>query len=134
MEKALTKPQIPWSDALIETLFEVVILKKAHITPNGQQATKVWTEVNKVFYMQDAVKHLKPLHFAEDKFRKLCEKYNEVYRSTVQNKNYGNQSGKEGDLSKLFKLVQQVDYDLQVITYCRIQMLSTFDVLCRLLG
>ena len=90
MEKPLSKTQIPWSDELVETLLNVVILKKAHVTPNGPQATKVWTEVNKVFFMQDAVKHLKPTHFVESKSRKLREKYNEVYRLTIQSKSYDN--------------------------------------------
>ena len=40
MEKPLSKTQIPWSDELVETLLNVVILKKAHVTPNGPQGLK----------------------------------------------------------------------------------------------
>ena len=54
-------------------------------------------------------KHLKFDDKGEADYRKLKDHYRSVMLHVVQDIETGNQSGKEGDLSEMYKLVKKLD-------------------------
>jgi len=91
--------QIPWNEELETLLLHCVIVKGAHIC-GGKQVTQSWEAVNDMFFDQH---QLKDYQEAKTLNRKLRDKFNSLI-GTVQNDiDTGNQSGKDGDLSKLYE-------------------------------
>ncbi len=62
----------------------------------------------KWFYNNDIVLPYKEIHYKQGDFRKLREKFTNTLRDVTADIGEGNQSGKEGDLSKLYSLVKQI--------------------------
>lgn len=103
--------QLPWNEELETLLLHCVIVKGSHIC-GGKKVTQSWSEVNDMFYEQDLLADYREQHYAKGNVRKIRDKYKAVL-ATVQNDiDSGNQSGKEGELSKLYEHVRTINDEI----------------------
>lgn len=102
---------IPWNEELETLLLHCVIVKGAHIC-GGKKVTQTWGEVNEMFFNQDALKDSKEAHYTPGNFRKLRTKFQNVLTTVENDIATGNQSGKEGELSELYRNVQTISDDI----------------------
>jgi hypothetical protein len=100
------KTQMPWTDALDEILMHFVILHRAHIS---SKVSESWNAVNNSVWIQPEFATLKDVHFVPGSYRKIRDHYAKKIQEKIQsNIETGNQSGKEGDMSPLFKKVKRI--------------------------
>lgn len=97
--------QLPWTEPMVILLLTKVQTIGAHILPNKGEK---WSKVNVDFFKDDLMAEWKDVHYKANNHRKLLDKYNNVMSDVSNNMQTGNQSGKEGDLSELFKLVRDI--------------------------
>ena len=110
--KAKKTKRMTYTDSMIETLLTLVIATGAHLA-SGHKSTTKWAEVYNSFFLDKEVLPFKEAFYKVDPDgkvnpRNLRDKYNEIIVSVGKDKETGNQSGKEGDLSQTYKLVQQI--------------------------
>lgn len=97
--------QISWNEDLQTLLLHCVIVKGAHIGKDG-----AWNAVNDMFFDQPELADKKAQHYVkgEPGCRKLKDKMKRIIDSVQSNIDTGNQSGKSGDMSPLFRHVLQI--------------------------
>ena len=96
--------QIPWNEDLETSLFDCVIVKGAHIC-SGKKVTQTWSDVNDMFFNQAVLQDYRESRYRPDNFRKLRVKFQNVLTRVENDIATGNQSGKEGELSQLYRHV-----------------------------
>ena len=97
-----------YTETMVITILTLVIATGAHLA-SGAASTKKWAEVYTQFFLDKEVAPLKEAFYKVNKDnsvnpRNLRDKYTDVIASVTRDKETGNQSGKEGDLSELYKL------------------------------
>ena len=107
-------PQFPWDVKFETLLLSLVVSKGAHLW-SGKGILEKWTEFTKVFFEQDELIPYKGEHAREDEkpARKIRDKYNNLRDKIKKEMETGNQSGKSGDRSDLYKLVEQIENDIE---------------------
>jgi len=106
-----------YTDSMIETMLTLVVSTGAHLA-TGHKSTTKWADVYNMFFLDKEVIPLKEAFYKVDADgkvnpRNLRDKYNEVITSVTKDIETGsNQSGKEGDLSKTYKLVKQITEEI----------------------
>jgi hypothetical protein len=110
-------PNLPWSDSMVACLLGLVIYHSAHLAHKGN-ATERWGAVNTSFFAQPENMHFMATHYdaAGASARKLRTQCNKVVLSIEEDVMRGNQSGKTGDRSRVYKHVKQILDDRQVIS------------------
>ena len=103
-------PQLPWTDDMVCTLLNIVIVKGAHLA-SGKKVTEKWTEVLNEFYLQDDIIPFKSVHFKAGDFRKIRDKFKSVCDNSQKAMDSGNKSSKTGELSEIFTMCQQIKND-----------------------
>jgi hypothetical protein len=93
-------------------MLTLVTATGAHLA-SGHKSTTKWAEVYNYFFLDKEVLPFKEAFYKVDADwkvnpRNLRDKYNEIIASVGKDMETGNQSGKEGDLSQTYKLVQQI--------------------------
>jgi hypothetical protein len=104
-------PQIPWSEPLETLLLHCVIVKGAHVC-GGKKVTQSWNDVNDMFFQQSETAALKEPHYVSGNARKLRDKYKSLLENVQRDIESGNQSGKEGEQSDLYKHTQTIYNDI----------------------
>ena len=115
--KARKAKRMTYTDSMIETMLTLVIATGAHLA-SGHKSTTKWTEVYNSFFLDKEVLPFKEVFYkvypdGKVNPRNLRDKYNEIIVSVGKDKETGNQSGKEGDLSQTYKLVQQITDEME---------------------
>jgi hypothetical protein len=101
--------QIIWIAALLVLLLEIVIQVGAHIASGKNTAIK-WSEVHAIFFdSEECVQYKTEAFYKKDEYRKLKEKYDRVMKSIKEDISTGNQSGKSGEMSRVYELVQRIE-------------------------
>lgn len=100
--------QIPWDEAFETLLFDIVILKKAHVC-GRKSVTATWQAVHDSFYEQP---EMQPHQQTKSSVRKVRDKYKSLIKRVKQDIETGNQSGKDGELNKLYKKVQFIEEEV----------------------
>ena len=101
---------IPWNEDMVCTLINLVITEGAHIAKKSE-VTKKWNAVNDLFFEQNELLAYKSAYKKDDP-RKLKDKFQKVMKATKADIDTGNQSGKSGEMSRRYELVQQVLNDI----------------------
>jgi len=98
--------QLPWNEELDTLLLHCILTKGSHLTSTADK----WSAVNSMFFGQPELAEKRETHFVDGEtgYRKLKERIRKVIKRVEENKATGNQSGKEGDMSKLFQYVKQI--------------------------
>jgi hypothetical protein len=104
-------PQIPWNEELETVLLACVISKGTHVC-SKKKVTQSWNEVNDMFFAQPELTDLKDTYYVSGNIRKLREKYKTIVANIEKDIADGNQSGKEGELSKLYQHVCTICEDI----------------------
>lgn len=101
-----------WTNAMVETLFSIAYLHKIHLKggkrgPDG--IVEAWNKVNKDIWNNEGFSAQKAVHYKEDEYRKLEDKFNAIMKAVnhVVN-NGGNSSQFDGELSKTFETAQMM--------------------------
>ena len=108
---------LPWTDSMVVTLLNLVIVKGAHVAV-GKKSTEKWSEVYNCFFADEEVAPYKALHFKVDEKtgkvnpRKIRDKFDTTLVKVTKDIESGNQSGKEGDLNEIYRLVKQISDDI----------------------
>ena len=120
--KAAKKPEertnLPWNDEMVVALLKVVYDTKTHLQSGNKGVSMYWSNVTIKFFDQPDCIIFKEKHLFIDPeskladYRKLKDKYNKTLESVQMDIEKGNQSGKEGDLSPLYKLVQLINSEI----------------------
>ena len=104
--------QIIWIVPLLVLLLEIVIQVGAHIASGKFTAIK-WSEVHAIFFdSEECVQYKTETFYKKDEYRKLKEKFGRVMRSISEDIATGNQSGKSGEMSKVYELVQRIENEV----------------------
>ena len=74
--------------------------------------TQSWSEVNDMFFNQAELRDYRESHYTPGNFRKLRVKFQNVLTRVENDIATGNQSGKEGEWSQLYRHVQTVSDDI----------------------
>ena len=121
-KKAAKKPEemknLPWSDEMVVALLTVVYDTKAHLQSHNKNVGIYWHKVAIKFFDQPDCILFKENHLVIDPttqqadYRKIRDKYHKVLEAVQLDIEKGNQSGKEGDLSPLYKLVKMINDEI----------------------
>lgn len=105
----MSRKNIPWTDPLLESLLNLVIVNGGHIAKASERAT-LWEKINNEFFALPEASMLED-HYVRGNPRKIRDKYNQVLKQTKEFMASGNTSAMESaDTSALFKLSKQI-YD-----------------------
>ena len=112
------RKRMTYSENMKVTLLSLVVQTGAHLA-SGQAATTKWAEVYTGFFADAEVAPYKETFYKVDskgavQSRSLRDKYSDIMITVQGDIETGNQSGKEGDLSRLYELVQQINTDINV--------------------
>jgi len=104
---------IPWDDEMTECFLNLIIVKGVHLHKGTTKGTDLWIEVHNSLFSQPEYENLKPrLTQHDDKgridTRRLKDRLDTLKKKVSATKAHGNTSGFEGDLSNIFKLVEQI--------------------------
>ena len=105
--------QFPWTEPNTIVLFQTVQVVGAHIAQTKEDSGAKWNEVNDTYFNLASIKQLKSKHYKKDEYRKIKEKFGRTMKSVKKDIETGNQSGKSGDLSPLYKLVHQIEIEIE---------------------
>jgi hypothetical protein len=99
---------------MVESLLKLVQIIGAHVA-TGKKSTAAWNEINKRFFELEELTPFKEKHYEHNKedFCKLRDKFNTTMEEVTRDISSGNQSGKEGDLSPIYQLVRQINYEIE---------------------
>jgi len=104
--------QIIWIAALLVLLLEIVIQVGAHIASGKNTAIK-WSEVHAIFFdSEECAQYKTEAFYKKDEYRKLKEKFDRVMKSISEDISTGNQSGKSGEMSRVYELVQRIENEV----------------------
>ena len=121
-------PYIPWNDEMVVVLLNLVVTEGVHIAKKSE-ITKKWNAVNDLFFEQNELLLYKSA-YKKDDHRKLRDKYKSELKKIKADIDTGNQSGKSGELSQKYQLVQhilkedtveilyEIGIDLMIDIYC----------------
>ena len=98
---------VPWNEEMEVTLLNLVVTEGIHIA-HKSEVTKKWNTVNDLFFEQNELLPFKATAYKKDDPRKLKDKYQKVLKAAKADIDTGNQSGKTGDLSQKYELVQHI--------------------------
>ena len=98
---------VPWNEEMEVTLLNLVVTEGIHIA-NKSEVTKKWNTVNDLFFDQNELLPFKATAYKKDDARKLKDKYSKILKAAKADIDTGNQSGKTGDLSQKYVLVQHI--------------------------
>jgi len=98
---------VPWNEEMEVTLLNLIVTEGIHIA-NKSEVTKKWNTVNDLFFEQNELLPYKATAYKKDDPRKLKDKYLKVLKAAKADIDTGNQSGKTGDLSQKYVLVQHI--------------------------
>jgi len=110
-------PQLPWTEDMVVTLLNLVILKKAHLANGCKGIKEIWNDVNNAFFMQSCMEPFRALHYKMDNHRKIRDKYENVLSEVQADIERGNQSGKEGKISEKYSMVKQIKEEIDEHEY-----------------
>ena len=120
--KPAKKPEemknLPWNEEMVIALLKVVYDTKAHLQSHNKNVGIYWHNVATKFFDQPDCILFKDKHLIIDPdtkqadYRKIRDKYNKVMEAVQLDIEKGNQSGKEGDLSPLYKLVKLINDEI----------------------
>jgi len=99
-------PYIPWNDEMVVVLLNLVVTEGVHIAKKSE-ITKKWNAVNDLFFEQNELLLYKSA-YKKDDHRKLRDKYKSELKKIKADIDTGNQSGKSGELSQKYQLVQHI--------------------------
>jgi len=99
-------PYIPWNEEMIVVLLNLVVTEGVHIAKKNE-ITKKWNALKDLFFDQNEVLPYKSAYKKDDP-RKLKDKYKSVLKATKADIDTGNQSGKSGEISQRYQLVQHI--------------------------
>jgi hypothetical protein len=99
-------PYIPWNDEMVVVLLNLVITEGVHLA-HKNDITKKWNKVNDLFFEQNELLPYKSA-YKKDDHRKIRDKYKSELKKTKADIDIGNQSGKSGELSQKYQLVQHI--------------------------
>jgi hypothetical protein len=104
--------QIIWTAPLLVLLLEIIIQVGAHIASGKATAIK-WSEVHAIFFdSEECVQYKTEEFYKKDEYRKLKDKYTKVMKSISENISTGNQSGKSGEMTRVYELVQLIENEV----------------------
>ena len=118
VERAPPEPKnLPWTETMQLTLLKLVQITGAHVH-GGKKSTAAWNEVYKQFFDQEELapfraKHYNPALEGKEAWRKLRDKYNVILEAVQRDIGTGNLSGREGDLSPIYKCVEQITLEME---------------------
>ena len=92
--------QLPWSHIQEECLLELVIAAGLHLVSGTKGINEKWEELYKDLFENEEFSSYKGEHYKEGGSRKIRDKYIAIVSAIQRDIEIGNQSGKEGDLSK----------------------------------
>jgi hypothetical protein len=98
---------VPWNEEMEVTLLNLIVSEGVHVAPRSE-STKKWNTVNDLFFDQNELLPYKAAAYKKDDTRKLKDKYQKILKAAKADIDTGNQSGKTGDLSRKYELVQQI--------------------------
>jgi hypothetical protein len=98
---------VPWNEEMEITLLNLIVSEGVH-TAGRNESTKKWNTVNELFFNQNELLPYKATAYKKDDTRKLKDKYNKILKAAKSDIDTGNQTGKTGDMSKKYELVQQI--------------------------
>ena len=107
----MSQRYIPWNESTMCTLLNLVITEGAHIAKKCD-VKKKWNAVNDAFFNQNELLECKANLYKKDDPRKIRDKFEKVLKETKSDIETGNQSGKSGEMSEQYKLVQQILDDI----------------------
>jgi hypothetical protein len=101
-------PNLPWTDGMRVILLSLVIMHAAHLATNSNTKAR-WAAVNEGFYDQPEHFRLRATYYKTDQpsIRKLRDQVDKTVKEISEDVMTGNQSGKQGERSRLYELVQQ---------------------------
>ena len=105
-------PQLPWTEDMVTTLLNIVILKKAHLSGGCKGVKEIWNDVNNAFFAQSFMDQYRAAHYKADNHRKIRDKFENILNEVQKDIETGNQSGKDGELSEKYLLVQQIKEEI----------------------
>jgi hypothetical protein len=91
---------VPWNEEMEVTLLNLIVSEGVHVAPRSE-STKKWNTLNELLPYKAAA-------YKKDDIRKLKDKYQKILKTAKADIDTGNQSGKTGDLSRKYELVQQI--------------------------
>lgn len=100
-------PHLPWTDSMLVILLNIVLVKGAHISPRNK-INEVWNDVLNEFFSQEELLRHREAHYRPNDYRKIKDKYHLTLKMVKTDIDKGNQSGKEGEQSTLYKFVKQI--------------------------
>jgi len=103
----MASKQLPWTEVMTCTLLHLVIAKGVHLI-SGKGVSAAWEGLNKDLFENEEFKAFKADHFKEGGFRKVRDKFDKILVDVQKDIDSGNQSGKYGEQSELYKLVKQI--------------------------
>ena len=106
-------PYIPWNDEMVVVLLNLVVTEGVHIAKKSEIAKK-WNAVNDLFFEQNELLLYKSA-YKKDDHRKLRDKYKSELKKIKADIDTGNQSGKSGELSQRYQLVQHCDITARTV-------------------
>ena len=68
-------PQLPWTEDMVTTLLNIVILKKAHLSGGCKGVKEIWNDVNNAFFAQSFMDQYRAAHYKADNHRKIRDKF-----------------------------------------------------------
>lgn len=104
-------PHLPWTDQMLCTLLNIVLVKGAHVC-NRNKTSEIWSEVLSDFFLQDEMQLYRATHYIPGDYRKIKDKFLSTLKVVKADIDKGNQSGKDGELSPLYVLVKHVLNDI----------------------
>ena len=110
------RKRMTYSETMKVTLLSLVVQTGAHLA-SGQAATAKWAEVYTGFFADAEVAPYKEAFYKVDSKgivnpRSLRDKYADILATVQGDIEKVNQSGKEGELSRLYELVKQINNDV----------------------
>ncbi len=101
-----------WTEQMLETMMHEVYQKKLHLMANKAGSKGAWEEfLDHLFEQRDFIP-LKTAYYKRGNPRNIRKKYQDTLDLIKRDLETGNQSGKEGERSTLYKLVENIFYDI----------------------
>jgi hypothetical protein len=98
---------LEWTILQQEELLTLIISKGVHLI-TGKGINAAWNALVKDLFTNDQFAAFAAVHYKPDNHRKVRDKYENILKIVQSDIDTGNQSGRSGDLSKLYQLVQQI--------------------------
>ena len=107
----MASKQLPWTEAMACTLLNLVVAKGVHLI-SGKGFSAAWDGLNRDLFENEEFTAFKADHFKEGNYRKIRDKFDKLLVDVQKDIDCGNQSGKYGEQSDLYRLVKQIKDDI----------------------